>query len=113
MVLLCMALCHTIVIDRNGEYSSASPDELALVDYAKKAGCEFLGRDTADNVSIQDREGKRVYKLLNVCEFTSTRKRMSCVYQEPSGSIKLLCKGADTVMAERASEACKASGKSR
>ena len=41
------------------------------------------------------------YKLLNVCEFTSTRKRMSCILREPNGKILLMCKGADTVITER------------
>jgi len=31
-----LALCHTVQIDsRKGEYSSASPDELAFVNFAK------------------------------------------------------------------------------
>jgi len=36
-VILCMALCHTVIVDKNkgGIYTSASPDELALV-YAAK-----------------------------------------------------------------------------
>jgi magnesium-transporting ATPase (P-type) len=41
------------------------------------------------------------YEILNVCEFNSTRKRMSTIVRTPSGSIKLFCKGADTVILER------------
>jgi phospholipid-transporting ATPase len=41
------------------------------------------------------------YQILNVCEFNSTRKRMSCVVKAPDGSIKLYTKGADTVILER------------
>ena len=44
------------------------------------------------------------YEILNVCEFNSTRKRMSTVVRCPDGKIKLLCKGADTVILERLSE---------
>ena len=44
------------------------------------------------------------YEILNVCEFNSTRKRMSVVVRTPEGGIKLLCKGADTVILERLSE---------
>ena len=40
------------------------------------------------------------YEILNVCEFNSTRKRMSTVIRTPEGKIKLYCKGADTVMLE-------------
>ena len=43
-VLLCMALCHTVILDqKKGMYTSASPDELALVYAAKQFGYEFLG----------------------------------------------------------------------
>jgi len=42
--------------------------------------------------------------MLNVCEFTSTRKRMSVVLRDPQGRILLMCKGADTVITERLSE---------
>lgn len=41
------------------------------------------------------------YEILNVCEFNSTRKRMSTVVRAPDGKIKLYCKGADTVILER------------
>lgn len=35
-VILCMALCHTVILDtKKNVYTSASPDELALV-YAAK-----------------------------------------------------------------------------
>ena len=43
------------------------------------------------------------YEILNVCEFNSTRKRMSTVVRCPDGKIKLYCKGADTVILERLS----------
>lgn len=44
------------------------------------------------------------FQILNVCEFNSTRKRMSTVVRCPDGRIKLFCKGADTVILERLSE---------
>ena len=37
----------------------------------------------------------RVYKLLNVLEFNSARKRMSVMVRTEEGKILLLCKGAD------------------
>jgi len=49
-----------------------------------------------------DVQGKTLeYEILNVCEFNSTRKRMSTVVRGPDGKIKLYCKGADTVIFER------------
>ena len=41
------------------------------------------------------------YQILNICEFNSTRKRMSTVVRAPDGRIKLFTKGADTVIFER------------
>jgi phospholipid-transporting ATPase len=43
------------------------------------------------------------FQVLNVCEFNSSRKRMSTVIRGPDGRIKLYCKGADTVILERLS----------
>lgn len=40
---------------------------------------------------------------MNVCEFTSTRKRMSCIVKNEDGEIILMCKGADSVIEERLS----------
>ena len=42
--------------------------------------------------------------MLHVLEFTSARKRMSVVVRMPDGSIKLLIKGADSVIYERLSD---------
>jgi phospholipid-translocating ATPase len=37
----------------------------------------------------------RKYELLNMLEFSSSRKRMSVIVKEPEGRILLLSKGAD------------------
>jgi phospholipid-transporting ATPase len=44
------------------------------------------------------------FEILNICEFNSTRKRMSTIVRMPDGRIKLYCKGADTVILERLSK---------
>lgn len=38
----------------------------------------------------------REYKILNLLEFNSKRKRMSVIVKDETGKILLLCKGADT-----------------
>lgn len=108
--LLFLAACHTIVIDaRKDSYSASSPDELALVNFAKEYGYTFLERDADDNLIIETPNGDRLsYKLLSVCEFTSTRKRMSCIFRTPAGEIFIMCKGADSVIYELLSETSKA-----
>lgn len=52
-VMLTMALCHTVILDTNkGIYTSASPDELALVYAAKQFGYEFVGMDSRQTITI-------------------------------------------------------------
>ena len=56
------------------------------------------------SVFVNVNGGSLEYEILNVCEFNSTRKRMSTVVRCPDGKVKLFCKGADTVILERLSE---------
>lgn len=46
-------------------------------------------------------DGERRYKLLQVIEFDSTRKRMSVIVRTPEGKILILCKGADSIIEKR------------
>ncbi|KAI1883759.1 hypothetical protein AGOR_G00234850 [Albula goreensis] len=104
-----MALCHTAVperIDGKIVYQAASPDEGALVRAARNLGFVFTGR-TPDSVIIECLGREERYELLNVLEFTSTRKRMSVIMRTPSGKIRLYCKGADTVIYERLADSSK------
>jgi phospholipid-transporting ATPase len=42
-----------------------------------------------------------VFQLLTVIEFSSDRKRMTVIVRTPDGKIKVMCKGADSIIAER------------
>mmetsp|Transcript_10350 Transcript_10350/g.10219 ORF Transcript_10350/g.10219 Transcript_10350/m.10219 type:complete len:394 (-) Transcript_10350:904-2085(-) len=107
--LLHLALCHTVIIEKkesNGEtkmiYNASSPDELALVNAARYFGYFFKERDSENNICLEMEDGSiEQYKLLNVIEFDSTRKRMSVIIRMPSGEIKVLCKGADSIIEQR------------
>lgn len=47
------------------------------------------------------------YKLLNTLEFDSTRKRMSVIVKDmETEMIKIVCKGADSVIKERLDQKC-------
>ncbi|THH16144.1 hypothetical protein EW146_g4435 [Bondarzewia mesenterica] len=108
-----LALCHTVlaaVDPRTGalEYKAQSPDEAALVQAAADVGFEFRGRDR-DVLFLQtpfESEPVR-YRLHNILDFTSARKRMSVILQrigeddEGDGGYMLLSKGADNVIFER------------
>lgn len=85
-VFLLIALCHSIVIDkRTGKLNSSSPDELALVEGAQRhGGYSFEGKDGEGVIVIKRKRDQELlrYHLLNVLEFTSTRKRMSVIVRD-------------------------------
>ncbi|KAF9010470.1 calcium transporting ATPase [Cyathus striatus] len=104
--LTLLAVCHTVIPEiKNGKtvYQASSPDEAALVAGAEILGFQFHTRKPKSvfvNILGQSQE----YEILNVCEFNSTRKRMSTLVRAPDGKIKLYTKGADTVILERLSK---------
>ncbi|KAH7023568.1 hypothetical protein EDB80DRAFT_45620 [Ilyonectria destructans] len=102
-----LSTCHTVIPEMSEKgtmkYQAASPDEGALVQGAAELGYKFTARKPrAVIIEANDRESE--YELLAVCEFNSTRKRMSTIYRCPDGKIRCYCKGADTVILERLSE---------
>ncbi|KAI3635167.1 hypothetical protein MIR68_006733 [Amoeboaphelidium protococcarum] len=115
MFLTILSVCHTVIPEmvkpKDGssdqpkiKYQSSSPDEAALVDGA--AGMSYVFKQRRPSSLVIEKGGKEVeYQVLNICEFNSTRKRMSAVVRFPDGRIVLLIKGADTVIFERLSKA--------
>ncbi|XP_044737082.1 probable phospholipid-transporting ATPase IA isoform X2 [Chrysoperla carnea] len=104
--LTLLSICHTVipeVVEGKLVYHAASPDERALVEGAKRFGYVFESR-TPNSVTINALGQQRIYKILSVLEFSSTRKRMSVVVETPEGKLVLLCKGADTMIYERLGE---------
>ncbi|KAL2201257.1 hypothetical protein P885DRAFT_73604 [Corynascus similis CBS 632.67] len=105
--LTLLATCHTVIPeqDESGhiKYQAASPDEGALVDGAVNLGYRFYARKPR-TVVIQVNGEQQEYELLAVCEFNSTRKRMSTIYRCPDGKVRCYTKGADTVILERLNE---------
>ncbi|AET39861.1 aminophospholipid-translocating P4-type ATPase DRS2 Ecym_5071 [Eremothecium cymbalariae DBVPG len=104
--LTLLSTCHTVIPefqdDASIKYQAASPDEGALVQGAATLGYKFIIRKPNSVTIVKEATGEDiVYELLNVCEFNSTRKRMSAIFRLPDNSIKLFCKGADTVILER------------
>ncbi|KAJ3184415.1 hypothetical protein HDU85_001720 [Gaertneriomyces sp. JEL0708] len=132
-----LALCHTVLPPKhniqtesatssqdmntptaNIIYSAQSPDEQALVTGAKDCGVTFL--DRVQDVVVLDVYGKIMkWRVLNILEFTSSRRRMGVVVQEileteasskgeeesdrseserGYGDIWLIVKGADTAI---------------
>ncbi|KAL9326309.1 hypothetical protein ACSQ67_006954 [Phaseolus vulgaris] len=106
-----LAVCHTAIpeIDEGTgkvSYEAESPDEAAFVIAARELGFEFYER-THTAISLRELDPitglktERSYKILNVLEFSSARKRMSVIVRDKEGKLLLLSKGADSVMFER------------
>ena len=85
-------LCHEIIVNKEADqpcnYNSSSPDEIALINFAKLCGKELV-QEEGDFIRIYDHRTKSTlkYKKLAFLEFNSDRKRMSIVVQLPSGEI--------------------------
>ena len=101
-----LSTCHTVIPEMKAEkpgeikYQAASPDEGALVEGAVMLGYKFVARKPKAVTVLYDGV-EHEYELLAVCEFNSTRKRMSTIYRCPDGKIRCYTKGADTVILER------------
>lgn len=99
-----LAVCHTIIVDqKKGKtvYNSSSPDELALVNASKFFGFNFKGRDEENNMIVDNNGYETRFRLLNLIEFTSARKRMTVIVRTEDGKIKVMCKGADSIITPR------------
>ena len=106
--LLSLSLCHTCFPEHSSdgriEYQAASPDEQALVRAAQELGYVVTDRRSASitvNSYPSGRETEPVsetYQVLDVIEFSSTRKRMSIVVRMPNQRICVFCKGADSTI---------------
>ncbi|KAJ4957996.1 hypothetical protein NE237_025107 [Protea cynaroides] len=105
-----LAICHSAIPEPNEEtgsfnYEVESPDEGAFLVAAREFGFEFCRR-TQTSVFVRERYPsghpiEREYKVLNLLEFNSKRKRMSVIIKDEDGQILLLCKGADSIIFDR------------
>ncbi|KAF2669313.1 phospholipid-translocating P-type ATPase [Microthyrium microscopicum] len=101
-----LALCHTVISERTPgdppsmDFKAQSPDEAALVATARDCGFTVLGRSD-DKITVNILGEDRQYTVLSTLEFNSSRKRMSAIVRMPNGSIRLFCKGADSMIYSR------------
>ncbi|XP_027336205.1 probable phospholipid-transporting ATPase 4 isoform X2 [Abrus precatorius] len=109
-----LAVCHTAIPELNEEtgvytYEAESPDEGAFLVAAREFGFEFCRR-TQSSIFIRERFSasrevvEREYKLLNLLDFTSKRKRMTVIVRDEEGTLFLFCKGADSIIFDRMSK---------
>ena len=130
--LTLLALCHSVIpqypLGDEGPvvYNASSPDEKALVVFAKnlhfyfyKAHVQMLSVGNVSNI-----DGHRFYvnifgdklevDIFNLLEFTSKRKRMSVIVRDPRDQkLKVYCKGADNVIYHRLESNYKPNGEQK
>lgn len=96
MIFQNIVLCNSCVLTEDG-FSSESPDEEALVKKAADFGI-VIKEKSHEEVTITFFDEDVRYKILDVVEFTSDRKRMSVIVEDESGKIYIYTKGADAIM---------------
>ena len=101
-----IAVCHEVVPERieNGsiKLSAPNPDDEALVCAAAFFGYSF--QDRRDKICLVHETSSHKtleIEVLYTIPFTSTRKRMSVIIRDIDGKIKLISKGADSMMFTR------------
>ncbi|EMS61035.1 Phospholipid-transporting ATPase 6 [Triticum urartu] len=106
-----LAICHTAIPEVNEAtgaltYEAESPDEGAFLVAAREFGFEFFKRTQAsvflkEKYTSSNGTTEREFKILNLLEFNSKRKRMTVIMRDEDNRIVLLCKGADTIIFDR------------
>ena len=52
---------------------ASSPDEVALVNFARYCDIEFAGVDENNDITVREKNKQLKYKILHIFEFDSTR----------------------------------------
>jgi phospholipid-transporting ATPase len=98
-----LALCHDTIperIDGAIKLSASNPDDDCLVIAAKYFGVEFV--DRRESFALLQMYGQpEEVEVLEILPFTSKRKRMSVIIRDIDGALRVLTKGADSVMIPR------------
>ena len=103
-----IAIAHECVCTKISEYSGVSPDDVELVKTSYEQGFAFL-QSSNDLREIRIGDVIQSFKVLNVLNFSSDRKRMSIIIRDKNNVIKLFSKGADCEISKRMSKNSKES----
>jgi phospholipid-translocating P-type ATPase (flippase) len=101
-----VAICHEVIAERledgSSRLSAPNPDDEALVCAAAYFAYEFKERRDKYVVLIdKDSSAEVLIEVFYIIPFTSARKRMSVIFRDIDGKIKILTKGADSMMFTR------------
>lgn len=116
--LFFLSICHTAIAEKKDNdvfYNASSPDELALINFAKFCGMKFLGINENNEIMIEFQQKIYKFRLIYSFEFNSDRKRFihfiffsyllkkrqSIVIEDDQQNVILYCKGADSIIEKR------------
>ena len=101
-----LAITNECMVDNSKnevKYIGTSPDDLELVKAASRQGFKLVQTSFDKKTVIIG--GKTVdFEILNILNFSSERKRMSIIFRDQEGKIKIYTKGADSEIIKRLSE---------
>lgn len=75
-MLMAQAICHTVIVEHEGtttSFSASSPDELALVSFAKLCKYEYKGTNEHNTMTIKTPQKEHKFHILHIFEFNSDR----------------------------------------
>ena len=114
LFMTALVTCHSGVIEEKEFvskkkliYQSSSPDEVAILNFARKYKYIFLGRSDDKKIKIKKPEKNElneiIYKIPIQFEYTSERKSMSVIIQNQinNNDIYLFMKGADSIILDK------------
>ena len=114
LFMTALATCHSGVIEEKEfslnkklVYQASSPDEIAILNFARKYKYIFLGRKDNNKIIIKKpfnlSLSEVIYKIPFQFEYSSERKSMSVVLQNISNpeEIYLFMKGADNIILQK------------
>ena len=117
LFMTALATCHSGVIEEKEFisnkkliYQASSPDEVAILNFARKYKYIFLGRKDNNKIIIKKPNNSNLlqitYKIPFQFEYSSERKSMSVVIQNISNQeeIYLFMKGADNIILQKLDE---------
>lgn len=76
--LFFLAICHTVLGEKKDDdiiYNASSPDELALINFAKFGGVKFLGTTEENEILVEYQNKTHLFRMVYTFEFNSDRKR--------------------------------------
>lgn len=107
----CLSLCHACRTKYQADgyvYEAVTPEDAAILKFARSLGYDFEMSNRPDNPSIytvRENGTKKNYNVLGVNEFSYGRRRLSVCIREPSAKFDapatLFVRGSDVSMRER------------